>query len=52
MGRVEVKVGLSNPVVGTTFEEKSLVDTGATLTVVPRKIAETLRLRQKLDPRR
>jgi len=47
MGHVEVKVGLSNPTVGTTFEEKGLVDTGATLTVLPRKIAETLRLETK-----
>jgi len=47
MGHVEVKVGLSNPAVGTTFEEKGLVDTGATLTVLPRRIAENLRLETK-----
>jgi aspartyl protease family protein len=44
MGHVEVKVALANPKAGTTLEEKGLVDTGATLTVLPRKIAEALRL--------
>jgi len=47
MGHVEVKVVLSNPTVGTTCEEKGLVDTGATLTVLPRRIAENLRLQTK-----
>jgi len=37
-------VELSNPKAGTTIEEKGLVDTRSTLTVLPRKIAETLRL--------
>jgi clan AA aspartic protease len=44
MGHVEVKVGLSNPETGTRADEKGLVDTGATLTVIPKKLAESLRL--------
>ncbi len=44
MGHVEVKVGLKNPEAGTTVDEHGLVDTGATLTVLPRKIADVLRL--------
>ena len=44
MGHVEVKVGLANPEAGTTAAEHGLVDTGATLTVLPRKIADVLRL--------
>ena len=44
MGHVEVEVGLSNPETGAKADEKGLVDTGATLTVLPRKLAETLQL--------
>lgn len=44
MGHVEVKVSLSNPEDRTTIDEKGLVDTGATLTVLPRKLADALRL--------
>ncbi len=44
MGHVEVKVALANPKAGIAFEEKGLVYTGATLTVLPRKIAEALHL--------
>lgn len=44
MGHVEVDVGLSNPETGTKTGEKGLVDTGATLSVLPRKLAESLRL--------
>lgn len=44
MGHVEVKVGLSNPEAGTKTDEKGLVDTDATLSVLPRKLAELLRL--------
>lgn len=44
MGHVEVKVSLANPEARTTAEEKGLVDTGATLTVLPRKLADVLRL--------
>jgi aspartyl protease family protein len=47
MGHVEVKVGLSNPEAGTMLEEKGLVDTGATLTVLPRRTAQALRLETK-----
>lgn len=47
MGHVEVKVELSNPEVGAKLDEKGLVDTGATLTVLPRKVAEALRLKIK-----
>jgi len=44
MGHVEVNVGLSNPNTGAKTDEKGLVDTGATLSVLPRKLAESLRL--------
>jgi aspartyl protease family protein len=44
LGHVEVTIGLSNPETGTRAEEKGLVDTGATLSVLPRKLAESLRL--------
>jgi len=44
MGHVEVKVAFSNPEAGTRADEKGLVDTGATLTVLPRKLADDLRL--------
>jgi len=44
MGHVEVKVGLSNPDKGTRTNERGLVDTGATLSVLPRKLAESLQL--------
>ena len=47
MGHIEVKVGLSNPEAGTKTDEKGLVDTGATLSVIPRKLAESLRLSVK-----
>lgn len=47
MGRAEVNVALSNPAAGTATEERGLVDTGATLTVLPRKVAEALRLASK-----
>ena len=41
MGHVEVKVSLSNPIRegGTEVVEKALMDTGATFTTIPRKIA-------------
>ncbi len=44
MGHVEVMVGLSNPQAGTKTDEKGLVDTGATLSVLPRKLAVSLQL--------
>ena len=44
MGHVEVDVGLSNPEKGTRKDERGLVDTGATLSVLPRKLAESLQL--------
>jgi len=44
MGHVEVKVELSNPDKGTRTNERGLVDTGATLSVLPRKLAESLQL--------
>jgi clan AA aspartic protease len=44
MGHVEVKVGLSNPETGTKIDERGLVDTGATLSVLPRKLADSLQL--------
>ena len=46
MGHVEAKVALSNPEAGTRADEIGLVDTGATLTltVLPRKLADSLRL--------
>ncbi len=44
MGHVEVQVAISNPEAGPAAEEKGLVDTGATLTVLPRKLADTLKL--------
>ncbi len=47
MGHVEVKVALTNPEVGAVIDEKGLVDTGATLTVLPRKLADALQLRVK-----
>jgi len=47
LGRVEVRVELSNPEAGTNAAEVGLVDTGAALTVLPRKLAETLRLSVK-----
>jgi clan AA aspartic protease len=44
VGHVEAKVALSNPEAGTRADEIGLVDTGATLTVLPRKLADSLRL--------
>jgi len=44
MGHVEVKVSLSNLEAGTKMDEKGLVDIGATLTVLPRKLADALQL--------
>jgi len=44
VGHVEVKVVLSNPETGARADEIGLVDTGATLTVLPRKLADVLRL--------
>jgi clan AA aspartic protease len=44
MDHVEVKVELSNPEAGTNANEKGLVDAGATLSVLPRKLADVLRL--------
>jgi hypothetical protein len=34
MGHVEVKIGLSNPTVNTTLEEKGLVDINSTAVTV------------------
>src|SRR2546425_5464392 len=47
MGHVEVKVSLSNPIRegGTEVVEKALMDTGATFTTIPRKIARKLKLK-------
>lgn len=47
MGHVEVKVELSNPEKSTRTDEQGLVDTGATLSVLPRKLAEALQLSVK-----
>jgi clan AA aspartic protease len=44
LGHVEVDIVLSNPETGAKTEEKGLVDTGATLSVLPRKLVESLRL--------
>jgi predicted aspartyl protease len=44
LGHVEVKVSLSNPEAGTRADETGLVDRGATLTVLPRKLANALQL--------
>jgi clan AA aspartic protease len=47
MGHVEVRVALSNPDTSAKAEEMGLVDAGATLSVLPRKLAESLRLAVK-----
>lgn len=47
MGHLEVEVKLTNPETGSVVEGKALVDTGATLTVVPRKLADELGLPTK-----
>jgi clan AA aspartic protease len=44
MGLVWVEVAVRNPDTGRHAAAKALVDTGATLTVVPRRIAEELQL--------
>ena len=45
MGHVYVKAILSNPFVdGLVAEAEALVDTGATFSVVPRSLAESLQL--------
>jgi aspartyl protease family protein len=44
MGLVWVEVVVRNPDAGRYAAAKALVDTGATLTVVPRRIAEELQL--------
>jgi clan AA aspartic protease len=44
MGLVWVEVVVRNPDTGRHAAAKALVDTGATLTVVPRRIAEELQL--------
>ena len=51
MGHVEVKVVLTNPATGAVAEERGLVDTGATLTVLPRKVAASLGLMPKAKSR-
>lgn len=43
-GHVEVKLSLSNTTTGKRIEEIGLADTGATLTVLPRKLADDLDL--------
>ncbi len=45
MGHVEVEVILSSKEHARSVKEKALVDTGATLTVLPRKIADELLVR-------
>jgi aspartyl protease family protein len=44
MGHVWVEVVVRNPDTGRHATAKALVDTGATLTVVPRRLAEELQL--------
>lgn len=44
LSHVEVKVKFTNPSAGTESEETALVDTGVTLAVLPRKVAQALRL--------
>jgi aspartyl protease family protein len=44
MGHVWVEVVVMNPDTGRYAAAKALVDTGATLTVVPRRVAEELQL--------
>jgi clan AA aspartic protease len=44
MGYVLVDVIIKNPFTGKSISVKALVDTGATLTVIPRKIANELGL--------
>ena len=51
MGHVEVDVILSNPSTGKSVRERGLVDTGATLTVLPRKVADVLQLDAKMKSR-
>lgn len=45
MGHVEVEVTLSSKEHARSVREKALVDTGATLTVLPRRIADELMVR-------
>jgi predicted aspartyl protease len=44
VGYVWVDAVIKNPFTGRGISVKALVDTGATLTVVPRKIVEELQL--------
>jgi len=44
MGHVWVKTKIGNPEITKVLEVEALVDTGATLTVIPRKIAESLEI--------
>jgi len=44
MGYVWVDVVIKNPFTGRSISVKALVDTGATLTVIPRRVADELAL--------
>lgn len=45
LGHIYVRVVLENPITGQKHEDEALVDTGATLTIIPRKIADKLNLK-------
>ena len=47
MGLVEVSVFLANPDSNLKIEVSALVDTGVTLTVLPRKVANSLKILPK-----
>jgi len=44
MGHVWVEALIENPITGRSVRARALVDTGATFTVVPRKVFEELQL--------
>ncbi len=45
MGHVYVTVKITNPETGASIEERALVDTGATMTILPKQLAEQLGLK-------
>lgn len=47
MGLIEVKVVITNPDSKQKLESNGLVDTGATLTVLPRSVANSLKIMPK-----